>query len=131
MKISTKGRYALTLMIYLGEEYKNNRFVSLKEVASNENISLKYLEKIVFNLKKKDFFLTATGKDGGYKLKRDPPLYSIGEIIRAASENLDVVSCVSSESCPNKKGCRTFLLWEGLTNEINNYLDNRFLSDYL
>ena len=77
MKISTKGRYALTVMIYLGREYINNNFISLKEISDSEGISLKYLEKIIINLRKSDFFITSTGKDGGYKLKREPSKYSI------------------------------------------------------
>ena len=94
-------------------------------------ISLKYLEKIMLELKKYDFFITSTGKDGGYKLKKDPSNYSIGEIIRASEGNLDVVSCISDEICPKKDLCSTYKLWEGLSNEINQYLDSKKLNDYL
>ena len=131
MKISTKGRYALTMMIYIGRGYNEDRFVSLKEISNDTGISLKYLEKIMIDLKKCDFFITSTGKDGGYKLKRVPSEYSIGEIIRAAEGSLDVVSCVSTEPCPKKKLCSTYSLWEGLSNEINQYLDSKLLSNYL
>lgn len=131
MKISTKGRYALTMMIYIGRGYKEDKFVSLKEISNDTGISLKYLEKIMIDLKKHDFFITSTGKDGGYKLKSNPANYSIGEIIRAAEGNLDVVSCVSEETCPKKNMCSTYSLWEGLSNEINQYLDDKLLSNYL
>ena len=132
MKISTKGRYALTIMRNIAKEYDNDKFVSLSEISERENISLKYLEKIMISLKKADFFLVAKGKDGGYKLKRKPEDYSIGEIIRAADEELDVVSCVKdSKTCPAKNKCKTFSLWRDLSNEINNFLDSKSLKDYL
>lgn len=131
MKISTKGRYALTMMIYIGRGYNDDRFVSLKEISNDTGISLKYLEKIMINLKKCDFFITSTGKDGGYKLKKNPSKYSIGEIIRAAEGNLDVVSCVGDEICPKRNMCSTYSLWEGLSKEINDYLDSKLLSNYL
>lgn len=131
MKISTKGRYALTMMIYIGRGYEKDRFVSLREISDKTGISLKYLEKIIINLKKCDFFISSTGKDGGYKLKRKPSDYSIGEVIRAAEGNLDVVSCVGEELCPKKDMCSTYSLWEGLSREINEYLDNKNLGEYL
>lgn len=130
MKISTKGRYALTIMINIGREYKNDRFISLAEIAEKENMSLKYLEKIMINLKNADFVIATKGKDGGYKLKKDPNLYSIGEIIRAADEDLNVVSCINNK-CPKEKNCDTYSLWKGLNDEINEYLDSKKLGDYL
>ena len=130
MKISTKGRYALTIMIDIAREYSDDKFVSLNDISKKENISLKYLEKIMISLKKADFFIVAKGKDGGYKLKKKPDEYSIGEIIRAAEEELSVVSCVN-DSCPKANKCNTYPLWKGLSDEINNYLDNKKLSEYL
>lgn len=131
MKISTKGRYALSMMLYLAREYDTNRFISLNEISKQENISLKYLEKIILNLKKAEFFITLKGKDGGYKLKRKPSEYSIGEIIRAAEGNLEVISCVGDNKCPRKTKCKTYPLWKGLNDEINDYLDSKLLSDYI
>ena len=130
MKISTKGRYALTIMINIARNYDMDEYISLTDISKKENISLKYLEKIMINLKKADFFIVAKGKDGGYKLKRKPEDYSIGEIIRAAEEELSVVSCVS-DSCPKANKCNTYPLWKGLSDEINNYLDNKKLSEYI
>ena len=131
MKISTKGRYALSIMISLAKGYKDNRYISLKEISENENISLKYLEKIMINLKKCDFFLVAKGKDGGYKLKKDPSNYSIGEIIRGAEEDLNVVDCVGNNCCLKRGKCSTYPLWKGLSDEINDYLNNKYLNEYI
>lgn len=130
MRISTKGRYALTIMLDIARKYDSGRFVSLNEVANDEGISLKYLEKIMINLKKADFFITCKGKDGGYKLKREPGSYSIGEIIRAAEEDLNISSCVDGD-CPARESCKTYPLWKGLSDEINDYLDSKRLIDYL
>ena len=130
MKISTKGRYALTIMIDVAKNNSNSDYISLTDISKKENISLKYLEKIMINIKKADFFIVAKGKDGGYKLKRNPDEYSIGEIIRAAEEELNVVSCFNN-SCPKANKCSTFPLWKGLSDEINKYLDGKKLSEYL
>lgn len=130
MKISTKGRYALTIMINIGKNYENDKYISLKEIADRENLSLKYLEKIMINLKNADFVISSTGKDGGYKLKRRPDEYSIGEIIRAAEEDLSVVDCVNNK-CPKEKRCGTYSLWKGLSDEINEYLNSKNLGQYL
>ena len=85
----------------------------------------------MISLKKGDFFDTLKGKDGGYKLKKDPSLITIGSIIRAAEEELDVVDCVKTGGCPNKSQCDTYPLWKGLSDEINDYLDSKVLKDYL
>lgn len=131
MKISTKGRYALTIMRNLAKNYEEDRFVSLKEISDKEKISLKYLEKIMISLKKADFFIVAKGKDGGYKLKNKPEEYTIGSIIRAADEELDIVSCISKEKCPVKNKCKTYSLWKDLSDEINNFLDSKNLGEYI
>lgn len=131
MKISTKGRYALSIMIQLGRAYESDNYLSLTEISEREKISLKYLEKIMISLKKADFFDVQKGKDGGYKLKADPSDITIGSIIRAAEEDLDVVDCVKGSGCPNKTHCGTYPLWKGLSDEINDYLDSKTLKEYL
>ena len=131
MKISTKGRYALTIMIQLGSAYSSGNYLSLSEISEREHISLKYLEKIMISLKKADFFDVQKGKDGGYRLNRNPKEYTIGSIIRAAEEELDVVDCVKTGGCPNKGQCNTYPLWKGLSDEINDYLDGKNLDEYL
>lgn len=131
MKISTKGRYALTIMIQLGREYHKGEYLSLTEISERENISLKYLEKIMISLKKADFFDVQKGKDGGYRLKNNPNQYTIGDIIRAAEEDLTVVDCVKNKSCLKKEKCGTYSLWKGLSEEINEYLDSKTLEEFL
>ena len=131
MKISTKGRYALTIMIHLGKAYSNDCYLSLSEISLRENISLKYLEKIMISLKKADFFVVQKGKEGGYKLKKDPKEITIGSIIRAAEEELDIIDCVKHGGCPNKNQCNTYPLWKGLSDEVNDYLDHKTLQEYL
>ena len=131
MRISTKGRYALTVMIHLGRAYAEGQYLSLSEISEREHISLKYLEKIMISLKKADFFSVQKGKEGGYLLKKDPSEITIGSIIRAAEEDLDVVDCVKGTGCPNKSHCDTYPLWKGLSDEINTYLDSKTLKEYL
>lgn len=131
MKISTKGRYALTIMIHLGRAYKDDNYLSLTEIADRENISLKYLEKIMISLKKANFFDVQKGKDGGYRLRKSPADITIGSIIRAAEEELDIVDCVKSTGCPHKDKCDTYPLWKGLSDEINDYLDSKTLKEYI
>lgn len=130
MRISTKGRYALTIMLDIGSKYYDDKFVSLSEISEKENISIKYLEKIMLDLNKHDFFISTRGKDGGYKLKYPPENYKIGDIIKAAEEKIEITSCIK-DNCPKKGKCRSYPLWEGLSNEINEYLNSKTLKDYL
>ena len=131
MKISAKGRYALVFMINLARNYENDAYISLNEIAKKENLSYKYLEKVVSILNKKDYFLVNKGKDGGYKLKYKPEEYVIGDILRTSEGSLAPISCVENISCLNKKSCTAFSFWEGLYNEINNYIDSKTLKDYM
>ena len=131
MKISTKGRYTLIIMLNLAKEYKNNKYLSLKDISEKENISLKYLEKLMLNLNKNDYLISLRGKEGGYKLKYPPKSYKIGDILRLAEENIDVTDCVSNIGCPNKRKCLTYPLWKDLNDLIQNYLDNKTLQDYI
>lgn len=130
MRISTKGRYTLVIMLDLAREYKSNRYVSLKEIAEKENMSLKYLEKLMLTLNKSDYLLSLRGEHGGYKLKYEPSYYKISDILKLAEGNIDVTDCVSS-GCPNKHHCSTFPLWKELNDVINNYLDSKTLEDYI
>lgn len=131
MKISTKGRYAITIMLDIAEGFYEDKFISLNDISERERISLKYLEKIMTSLKKQDFFITSRGSNGGYKLKYSPEHYRIGDIVRAAEEETNVVSCIDDNDCPKRGMCRTYPLWKGLSDEINEYLNSKTLKDYL
>ena len=131
MKISTKGRYALVIMLDLAKEFEKDTFVSLKEIAEKENMSLKYLEKLMLILNKADYFISSRGVDGGYKLKYEPSHYKIGDILRLAEGNLDVTDCVSNGGCPAHHHCKTYSLWKELNDLINDYLDGKTLADYI
>ena len=132
MKISTKGRYSLKVMLYLANRYKDNEYISLNKIAKDEGISLKYLERLISVLNKKDFFLSSRGVDGGYKLKNDPSKYTIGDILKTAEGSLSPVSCLEHDFiCPNSKNCKTFKIWKDLNDAINNHLNNVTLKDYM
>ena len=131
MKISTKGRYAVVIMIELAKAYKCDKYVSLNDIAESNNISLKYLEKIMLSLKKQNFFITSRGGNGGYKLSRNPSEYKIGDIIRASEEIIDIAPCTLNNNCPKKDNCFSFPLWNELSIIINDYLDSKTLNDYI
>lgn len=132
MKISTKGRYAFRLMINLANKYKEDRYVSLKEISDEEGISLKYLEKIIGLFNKKDYFITSRGVDGGYKLASNPVNYKIGDIIRTAEGDIAPTLCVHDDfKCPNKDKCNRVVLWKELDDVVNTFLDSKTLADYM
>ena len=130
MKISTKGRYALVIMLDLANQYKDDNYVSLKDIAQKRNLSLKYLEKLMLILNKKDYFVSSRGVDGGYKLKYDPSHYIIGDILRCAEGDISVTDCVTHE-CLNHRHCKTYKLWKELNDLINTYLDSKTLKDLM
>ena len=132
MHISTKGRYALTIMVSLAKSYPKDQFITLNEIATNNHLSLKYLERIMGTLKKADYFESSRGVLGGYKLKYEPSHYKIGNIIRLAEGDIEITDCVKSDFlCPAKKKCKTYLFWYDLNNIINDYLDSKTLNDLL
>ena len=104
MKISTKGRYALRVMIDLALQEKG-KFVSLKEIAQREEISMKYLEQIVALLNKANFLETARGNNGGYRLAREPKDYVVGEILRATEGDLTPLYCLTEEGDCERREC--------------------------
>ncbi|MDD2268892.1 MAG: Rrf2 family transcriptional regulator [Eubacteriales bacterium] len=126
MKFSTKGRYALRLMLDLAANDKGN-YITLKEISQRQEISMKYLEQIIASLIKDDFLQSTRGAYGGYRLTRSPSDYTVGEILRATEGCLAPVICLEDEDidCAHKKnGCATRELWQGLYDVMNEYLDN-------
>lgn len=129
MKISTKGRYAIRLMIDLAE-HNNGEFITLMDIAQRQEISEKYLEAIVSVLSKNNLLVSLRGKGGGYKLARDPETYTVGSILRLTEGTLAPAPCVEEEgSCARASECQTMELWQGLSKVINEYLDGITIAD--
>ena len=132
MNITSKGRYALRVMLDLAQ-HPEEGYVSLKTVADRQHISMKYLEAIVGNLKKAELLDSSRGKEGGYRLCREPEQYSAGEILRAIEDNLAPVSCIrdGSVQCDMASACMTVPVWMELDELTNSYLDGVSLRDLL
>ncbi|MCR5461517.1 MAG: Rrf2 family transcriptional regulator [bacterium] len=128
--ISTKGRYALRLMIDIAI-YEEKGYVSLKDSSSREDLSIKYLEQVASILTRAGLILSFRGNNGGYKLSRNPKDYKIGEILRAAEGSLAPVACLecSNNYCNRKDKCTTIDFWDGFNKVINDYVDNITLED--
>ncbi len=124
MKISTKGRYALRLMLDLAM-HADEGFISIKTVANRQGISEKYLEQIIKLLSAGDLVESTRGKQGGYKLKRPPEAYTVGEILRVTEGSLAPVSCLEEEHrCENCADCVTYEIWQNVLDAINEVVDS-------
>lgn len=132
MKISTKGRYALRLLLDLAE-HQNGGFVALKDVAERQQISKKYLEQIVPVLNKASVLKTNRGFQGGYMLIKTPDKYTVGDILRLTEGSLAPVACLEEDlvTCERSGECATLPVWQGLARVINEYLDGITLQDIL
>ncbi|MBR7074327.1 MAG: Rrf2 family transcriptional regulator [Oscillospiraceae bacterium] len=132
MMISTRGRYALRVMLDLAEN-SDGAYIAMKEVAERQQVSLKYLERILPLLVEQKLVEGIRGKGGGYRLTREPDEYSLGEILRATEGDLAPVACLekNAKPCPRSKGCKTLPMWKELDELICNYLDNKTLADLL
>ncbi len=130
--ISTRGRYALRVMIDLAQ-FGNDGYIPMKDVAARQEISLKYLEQILPVLTKSKLVEAIHGKGGGYRLTRKPEEYTAGEIIRLAEKDMYTVACLSPDApeCPKLDKCSTVSFWKGLDDVINDYMDSKTLADFL
>ena len=130
--ISTKGRYALRVMIDLAREGSDG-YIPLRDIAERENISKKYLEIIVKELVGAKLLTGVSGKGGGYKLSRAPEDYSVGEILEVTEGSLAIVACLANgaEECPRADGCDTLPMWSELNNIIHDYFFGKKLTDLL
>ena len=132
MKISTRGRYALRLMLDLAladpEEY-----CSVKSIAARQQISEKYMEQIISQLVKAGFVRSVRGAQGGYRLAYAPEKYTAGQILRLTEGSLAPVTCLegAENTCPRAGQCHTLPMWEKLDSLINGYLDSVSLADLL
>lgn len=132
MKISTKGRYALRLMLDLAT-YSTDGPVCLKDVAKRQQISDKYLEQIIAILNRAGYVKSIRGAQGGYLLKKEPEEYTAGMILRLTEGDLAPVSCVGAEKeeCGRKAGCVTTRIWQRISDAVNDVVDNITLADML
>ena len=130
MLISTKGRYALRVMIDLAE-HQTEGYIPLKTIAQRQGISEKYLEGIIKLLVKAQLLNGVRGKGGGYRLTRDPDQYTVGEILNLTEGSLATVSCLApgAPACHRMASCRTYEMWKGLDKMIVDYFNNITLAD--
>ena len=132
MKISTRGRYAIRVMLDLAE-HNTGEYIPLMDIAKRQEISEKYLEAIVASLSKNGFVRSLRGKGGGYQLLKDPSEYTIGSILRLTEGSLAPVACLEDvpNKCPRAAECKTLSMWEGLYKLIDEYFDGITLQDLL
>lgn len=132
MIVSTRGRYALRVLIDMAEHMDEER-IPLKAIAERQEISQKYIESIMTLLSKNGIVDGVHGKGGGYKLNRDPAEYKVGDILRITEGTLAPVMCLEkgAEPCPKKGKCRTLPLWSKLDDLIETYLDSVSLKDLM
>lgn len=131
MKISTKGRYALRMLLDLAA-HQSEGYIALKDIAERQKISKKYLEQIVPILNKSDVLKANRGYQGGYMLAKDPSQYTVGEILRLTEGSLAPVFCAECPGdCKRSADCPTLPVWQGLYRVTNEYLDGITLQDIL
>jgi len=132
MKISTKGRYGLRIMLELAERGEGE-YVSVKEISQSQGVSEKYAEQIINQLGKAGFVKSARGSKGGYKIAADPKKCTVGEILRLMEGDLSPVPCIGGdgEFCERSKNCKTQILWERISKAVSDVVDTTTLSDLL
>ena len=127
MKVSTKGRYALRIMIDLAEN--RSGLIPLKDISERQGITVKYLEQIVSLLVKKELVTASRGNGGGYKLSRNPNEYRISEILRVSEGELCTAPCTKGEQCERYRECNASEFWRGLEKVVNDYINSQTLED--
>ena len=130
MKISTKGRYAVRVMLDLATN-NTGEYIKVKEIASRQEISEKYLEQIISVLNKAGYVKSIRGAQGGYKIARDPSNYTVGMILRLTEGSLNPVACLDDEinDCERCDTCETLEVWKDLAKAINSVVDHVTVAD--
>ena len=130
MKISTKGRYALRLMIDLAQ-HDAAGYIPLRDISKRQEVSAKYLEQIVVQLSRAGLVTSTRGAQGGYQLARHPSEYTVGEILRLTEGSLAPVACLAHDpvECPRAEDCITLGFWRGLYDVVNQYVDSVTLEE--
>lgn len=132
MMISSRGRYALRAMLDMAE-HGGGEWLRLSDIAQRQQLSKKYLESIMASLSRAELVESAVGKAGGYRLTRSPEDYPVGEILRAVEGDLSPISCQSEDGsgCGASCDCDARLFWQGLEDQINSYVDNHTLAQFM
>ncbi len=132
MLISSRGRYALRVMIDLAE-HDDGAYIPMKEVAQRQDISLKYLERILPILVSAKLIEGIHGKGGGYRLTKEPEQYRISDVLRLTEGDLAPVACLecNAEKCARTAECRTLPMWMELNRRVNEYLDSVTIADLM
>lgn len=130
--ISTRGRYALRIITDLAE-HRNGGFIPMKEVAARQEISLKYIERIMPVLTENNFVKGLHGKGGGYMLTREPDEYTVWEILRAAEGDLAPVACLekNADPCPRASECRTLPMWKEYYDASRSFFEGKTIADLM
>ncbi|MHB1514528.1 MAG: Rrf2 family transcriptional regulator [Acidiferrobacteraceae bacterium] len=130
MKLTTKGRYAVTAMLDLAL-HRREQVVSLSDIAARQDISLAYLEQLFARLRRSGLVESVRGPGGGYQLSLPPAEISVAEIIIAIDENIDATRCHGEENCHGDERCLTHQLWQELSERIYAFLDETTLGDLI
>ena len=130
MKLTTKGRYAVTAMLDLALHFGEGP-ITLADIAQRQGISLSYLEQLFSRLRKRSLVSSVRGPGGGYSLGRDAADIYVGEVITAVDENMDTTRCHGAHNCKNNGRCLTHDLWSDLSNQIYTYLNKISLQDLM
>lgn len=132
MKISTKGRYALRVMLDLATN-QTTESIRLKDVAERQEISLKYLEQIISLLTKAGYLNSVRGSYGGYQLRKKPEEYTVGMILRTTEGSLAPVSCIEDgeNACQRSGSCATAMIWKKMNDAVNDVVDGITLQDLM
>ena len=132
MIVSTKGRYALRVMVCFAQK-SGGEYIPLKEIAEAEGISQKYLESIMTTLSKAGFVDAVHGKGGGYRLNRKPEEYTVGSILKLTEGSLNTVSCTTQgpAACSRASCCHTLPMWEKLDKMVDEFFEGITLADLL
>lgn len=132
MKISTKGRYALRIMLDIAI-HDDGKYIPLKDIAKRQNLTVKYLEQIISLLNKAGYLQSLRGNTGGYRLAKNLDEYVVGDILRVTEGDLAPVACLKKcgDFCQREDICNTVSFWRGLDKVINEYVDSYTLKDLL
>jgi len=129
MEMTSKGRYAVRVMVDIARN--NSEFVSIAEISIRQEISIKYLEKIIRLLTKANLLESMRGSSGGYRLVKNPKDYTLREILEATGDAPKMAACVNNASCPKASSCDTQGVWRALNDLINSFLETTTLQDLI